>query len=72
MTENKLSDGLKFKYSLYTAFLFYIFSSAQMYKLTNKLMPTSNNGCPSSVGLLAHTVIFTASVYGLMKLPKDK
>lgn len=69
---DKLSDGLKFKYSLYTAFLFYIFSSSQMYKLTGKLLPTSKNGCPTSIGLFLHTVVFTAAVYGLMKLPKDK
>ena len=67
----ELKDALKWKYSFYSALLFFVFSSPEMYKLTTHLLPTSNNGCPTSLGLLIHTVVFMLAIYGFMKLPKD-
>ena len=43
----KLTPALKFKYSIYSTFIFYIVSSSQMYKLTSKILPTSIDGCPT-------------------------
>lgn len=68
---SKLSNGLKFKYSLYSTFIFYILSSTQMYKLTSKILPTSVDGCPTAFGLFVHSFVFLISLYGLMLLPKD-
>lgn len=67
-----LNDVLKWKYSLYSALLFFVFSSPEMYKLTTHILPTSNNGCPTSVGLFVHTIVFMLAIYGFMKLPKDR
>ena len=67
----KLSNGLKFKYSLYSTFIFYILSSSQMYKLTSNILPTSIDGCPTATGLLIHSMVFLVCLYALMLLPKD-
>lgn len=42
-----------------------------MYKLTSKLLPTSKAGCPTSIGLLIHSLVFLVCLYALMSLPKD-
>lgn len=67
----ELTSGLKLKYSVYSTFVFYILSSSQMYKLTSKILPTSNDGCPTPFGLLLHSLVFLAALYGIMSLPKD-
>ncbi len=70
--ENK---GLKWKYSFYSALVFFIVSSPQAYIITQKIVgnsiPISGDGCPTSVGLFLHTVIFMLCLYGIMNLPKD-
>ena len=47
--ENK---GLKWKYSFYSALIFYVISSSQAYTLTENLLGSivkiSNNGCPTA------------------------
>lgn len=68
---SKLSNGLKFKYSLYSTFIFYILSSSQMYKITSKILPTSVDGCPTPFGLLVHSLVFLLVLYAIMSLPKD-
>ncbi len=67
----KLTNALKFKYSIYSTFIFYIVSSSQMYKLTSKIIPTSIDGCPTPFGLLIHSIVFLLAIYGIMTLPKD-
>ena len=67
----KLTPGLKFKYSLYSTFIFFILSSSQMYKLTSRMLPTSIDGCPTPFGLLVHSIVFLLALYGIMTLPKD-
>lgn len=67
----KLTPALKFKYSMYSTFIFYILSSSQMYKLTSKILPTSIDGCPTPFGLLIHSIVFLLALYGIMTLPKD-
>jgi hypothetical protein len=64
----ELTNVLKFKYSLLTTFVFVVLSSSQMYKLTSKILPTSNNGCQTSFGLMVHSVVFLIAIYGLMFL----
>lgn len=72
-----LSDALKWKYSLYSALIFFIISSPQLYKITQRLLGrfltiSRNGGCPTAAGLVLHTVVFMVALFGLMKLPKDK
>lgn len=70
-----LSDSLKWKYSFYSALLFFIISSPQIYKITHhilgKYVNIAKNGCPSAVGLVLHSVVYMVALFGLMKLPKD-
>lgn len=65
------NDGLKWKYSFMSALVFYILSSSDMYTLTNKILPTMENGCATSFGLLLHSTVFMVVLYMIMKLPKD-
>ena len=58
-----LTTGKKFKYSFYSALIFFFVSSPVMYQLTQKLNGHLINvsdpyGCHSNSGLLFHTCIF--------------
>lgn len=67
-----LSAGLKFKFSLYSALLFFLIASPAMYTLTNSVIGgTSVGGCPTAFGLVLHTIVFLAASYGIMLLPRD-
>ena len=57
-----------------SAGLFLIISSPFMYKLTNKLgLKTSNaSGCPTTLGLIIHSLLFALIVYLLMLIPNKK
>jgi hypothetical protein len=67
-----LSAGLKFKFSLYSALLFFLIANPATFRVTNSLVGgTAVNGCPTAFGLLLHTVVFLAASYGLMLLPRD-
>ena len=70
--ENK---GLKWKYSFYSALIFYVISSSQAYTITENLLGSiiniSNKGCPTALGLFIHTIVFMVVLYLIMNLPKD-
>ena len=63
--------ALKMKYSLYSALIFFMISSPQMYKLTSKIVPSAIYGCPTPLGLVIHTFVFMLALFGFMNLPKD-
>lgn len=74
-----LSDGLKIKYSFYSALVFFLLSSPTVYLITSSLsqnligIPLANDeGCPTALGLMVHTAVFFKVLYMMMKLPKDK
>ncbi len=67
-----LSAGLKFKFSLYSALLFFLIASPVTYKLTNQLIGgTAVGGCPTAFGVILHTLVFLLASYGIMTLPRD-
>ena len=67
-----LSAGLKFKFSLYSALLFFLIANPVTYKFTNSIIGgTSENGCPTTFGFILHTLVFLAASYGIMLLPRD-
>lgn len=70
------NKGLKWKYSFYSALVFFVISSPQAYILTQKLagnfLAISGDGCPTSLGLFLHTIVFMVALYGIMNLPKDQ
>jgi hypothetical protein len=70
-----LSEGLKFKYSLYSALLFFLVASPTSFRLTARLFGgavASKGGCPTAAGFALHTFVFLVALYGLMSLPKDE
>lgn len=53
----------KWSISLFSAFLFVLVVNPYMYDLTNKLLGNilgviSKNGCPTTLGLTLHTIVF--------------
>jgi hypothetical protein len=71
-----LSSGDKWKKSLRAAILFAIVSGPFLYKLTNglsqkflggKLELATQDGCPTPVGMVVHTVVFLILIRLLMK-----
>ena len=70
-----LSEGLKFKYSLYTTLLFFLLASPTSFRVSNRLFGgsvASKGGCPTAVGFALHTFVFLIGLYGLMSLPHDE
>lgn len=67
----KKSDIVKFKYSVYSALVFFLVSNPETYKLTSSLFGdwvAGSSGCPSAGGLFLHTAVFLAIVFFLMKI----
>ena len=70
-----LSEGLKFKYSLYTTLLFFVLASPTSFRIANRLFGgsvASPSGCPTAVGFALHAFVFLVGLYGLMSLPQDE
>jgi len=60
-----LSEGLKFKYSLYTALLFFLLASPTSFRVTNRLFGgsvESKGGCPKAGGFARTTFVFLFSL----------
>jgi hypothetical protein len=67
----QLTIGKKFKYSFYSALIFFFVSSPIMYQLTQKLNGhlihvSDPSGCPSNSGLLIHTCLFFIIIFIIM------
>ena len=58
-------NGEKWRYTLYTTFVFLLVVNPLTYKLTNQLFSklfgkiASSNGCPTMGGILLHAIVFT-------------
>lgn len=67
------TEGLKFKYSLYSAFAFFLVANPVTFRFVNSILSgVAVNGCPTAFGFMLHTLVFFVVVYGLMSLPKDQ
>ena len=67
------SEGLKFKYSLYSALAFFLVANPVTFKFVNSLIAgVAVNGCPTAFGFMLHTLVFFGVLYGLMSLPSDR
>lgn len=67
----KKSDALKAKTSLQSAILFFIIANPYTYQVMTKVFGSwvsSGAGCPTSAGLVLHSLVFGLIVFGLMKL----
>lgn len=60
--------GRKESATLQAILLFYIVSHPTVYTLTNSLVGglASSSGCPTTIGLIVHSLVFGGIVYGLM------
>ena len=60
--------------TLQAVLLFFIIANPFTYRLTNSLLGgligrlSDPSGCPTSTGLIVHSVVFGLTVYGLMSL----
>jgi hypothetical protein len=67
------TEGLKFKYSLYSALAFFLVANPVTFRFVNSILSgVAVNGCPTAFGFMLHTLVFFVVVYGLMSLPKDQ
>lgn len=67
------SEGLKFKYSLYSTLAFFLVANPVTFKFVNSLIPgVAINGCPTAFGFVLHSLVFFGVLYGLMSLPSDR
>ena len=68
-----LSFGLKVKYSLYSALLFFLVANPVTFRVVNSIVPgVAVGGCQTAIGMVLHTFVFFVALVGLMMLPKDK
>ena len=60
--------------TLQSIVVFLIISAPMTYKITNGLLGglvgklADSSGCPTTVGLIVHSIVFGLIVYGLMQL----
>ena len=67
----KKSDIVKFKYSVYSALVFFLAANPETFKLTSQFFGdwiAGPSGCPSAAGLFLHTLVFLAIIFFLMKI----
>tara|TARA_A100001015_G_C15006790_1_gene721071 strand:- start:1982 stop:2227 length:246 start_codon:yes stop_codon:yes gene_type:complete len=60
----KPTNEKKWKWTLMTTIIFLIVVNPSVYGLVDKVLrgvvgPISNNGCPTEVGIIVHTLVFT-------------
>ena len=72
MTSASFNAGIKFKNSLYATVIFLLIASPFMYSLTGSIFGESiatSKGCPTLLGVLIHSIVYGASLVGIMYLP---
>jgi len=64
----KLNNNKKWLYTLYTTLVFILISNPMTYKLVNSILGnvSDKNGCPTTFGLVVHTLVFTLIIRLLM------
>lgn len=68
-----LTEGLKAKYSFYSALIFFLVANPVTFRFVNSIIPgVAVGGCPTSFGFVLHTFVFFFALYGIMSFPKDR
>jgi hypothetical protein len=67
------TDGLMAKYAFYSALIFFLLSSPEVYSVTRSLYSgiADSNGCPTLVGIMVHGLVFIAVLTAVMYFPND-
>lgn len=74
MWNSPVSNGLKVKFSLYGTLIFYFLASPTMFALTGYIFGpriANSHGCPTTLGVLLHAVVYCAALTGVMYLPPE-
>lgn len=71
--KTELDNMKKWKYTLITTVIFLLVANPYTYILVNRLIGNlvkiaSPTGCPTLVGLIVHTIVFTFILRGVMDL----
>ncbi len=72
-----MNIALKAKYSFYSALVFFLVANPETYKVIQKVLGgvlgeiASSSGCPTSLGLFLHTIVFFIVIFALMMFPRD-
>lgn len=70
--KSKPNNNDKWRYTLYTTFLFFVVVNPLTYNLTNSLLKPfvkiSSNGCPTIYGIVIHGIVFTLLLRYMMDL----
>ena len=67
-----LTEGLKAKFSFYSALIFFLVANPVTFRFVNSIIPgVAVGGCPTSFGFMLHTVVFFLASYAIMSFPKD-
>ena len=64
----------KFVTSLISGLTFFIIANPETFRLVRRVLGpriATPNGCPSTMGLLVHTLVFSLVVWGMMNVKKD-
>jgi len=68
-----LNGLLKAKYSFIAALVFFIVANPETYRFTERIFGSlflvANGSCPTPAGVLLHTAVFFAAMWGLMMIP---
>ena len=64
----------KFIISVISGLTFFIIANPETFRLIRRILGSwisTPTGCPSTLGLLVHTLVFTLVVWGMMNIKKD-
>jgi len=64
----------KFITSLISALTFFIIANPETFRLVRRVLGpriATPTGCPSTIGLLVHSIVFMLIVWGMMNVKKD-
>jgi hypothetical protein len=71
---NGLKQQEKFVTSLISGLTFFIIANPETFRLVRRLLGpriATPNGCPSTLGLFVHTLVFILVVWGMMNVKKE-
>ena len=64
----------KFVTALITGLVFFVIANPETFRLVRRVLGAriaTPNGCPSTIGLLAHTLVFILLIWAMMNVKKD-
>ena len=71
---NGLKQQEKFVTSLISGLTFFIIANPETFRLVRRVLGpriATPNGCPSTMGLFVHTLVFILVVWGMMNVKKE-